>query len=461
MERITIYFRPTKTSEVSKIRFRLRGKDGLQLWHKSEIKASVSDMAKFTLEGTLRPKVSVYNKELLESIQQEISYMRDAYKYMEEKNLDLTSVVLENTIQDIKDPKVKVRQQEETFLERFVRYSDEVLRDGIIGQGRYKHFKSLATKLERYLIINGRLNIKTVDFDQNQILEFRLFCIDEYKYVKKWKSLYKTVSKQNIPTEKRNMNTVAAHMKMLQAFFNELENTDEILKSPFRRLGTERRKVVMKTKYDDPVYLKQEELMQVMEAEVPKTLEETKNAFLLQCALGCRVSDFKELSMDKIAVTEEGIPYVHYLPIKTRNAQTDYKEVETPIVKYAFEIIKKTQFKFTVIKYAAGKSGYNVKIKELLRCCGIDRKVSSFDAETQDNKWIPLYELGSSKLCRKTHVDIMNKVQINMYAAGLHKEGSEAVERYTKLELKDRFILMCAAFKQPDYIVDENLNEIE
>ncbi len=461
MERITIYFRPTKISDVSKIRFRLRDKDGLQLWHKSEIKASVSDMSKFTLEGTLRPKVSVYNKELLESIQQEISYMREAYKYMKEKNLDLTSVVLENTIQDIKDPKVKVRQQEETFLERFIRYSDEALRDGIIGLARYRHFKSLAAKLERYLIINGRLNIKTIDFDQDQILEFRIFCIDEYKYVRKWKSLYKNVSKQNIPTEKRNQNTIASHMKMLQTFFNELENTDEILKSPFRRLGTERRKVVMKTKFDDPVYLKQEELMQVMNTEVPKTLEETKDAFLVQCALGCRVSDFKELSMDKIAVSEEGIPYVHYLPIKTRKTQADYKEIETPLVKYALDIIKRAQFKFTVTKYAAGQCGYNVKIKELLRLSGIDRKVSFFDVETQDNKWIPLYELGSSKLCRKTHVDIMNKVQINMYAAGLHKEGSEAVERYTKLELKDRFILMCAAFKQPDYKVDENLNEIE
>ncbi len=43
---------------------------------------------------------------------------------------------------------------------------------------------------------------------------------------------------------------------------------------------------------------------------------------------------------------------------------------------------------------------------------------------------------------------MMNKVQINMYAAGLHKEGSDAVERYTKLDIKDRFVLMCAAFKQ-------------
>ena len=51
----------------------------------------------------------------------------------------------------------------------------------------------------------------------------------------------------------------------------------------------------------------------------------------------------------------------------------------------------------------------------------------------------------------------MNKVQVNMYAAGLHKEGSGAVPRYPKLELKARFALMCTAYGQPSYKADKNL----
>lgn len=81
-----------------------------------------------------------------------------------------------------------------------------------------------------------------------------------------------------------------------------------------------------------------------------------------------------------------------------------------------------------------------------------------FDENIGDNITKPLYELSSSKLCRKTHVDIMNKVQINSYVAGLHREGSDAVQRYTKLELKDRFALMCVAFSEPIYSVDNQLN---
>ena len=83
-----------------------------------------------------------------------------------------------------------------------------------------------------------------------------------------------------------------------------------------------------------------------------------------------------------------------------------------------------------------------------------------FDTEQGTNNYIPLYEAASSKLARKTHVDMMSKVQVDLYAAGLHKKGSDAVNRYTKLELMDDFALLNAAFDQEDYRVDDKLNII-
>ena len=58
-------------------------------------------------------------------------------------------------------------------------------------------------------------------------------------------------------------------------------------------------------------------------------------------------------------------------------------------------------------------------------------------------------------------VDMMSKVQVNLYAAGLHREGSDAVNRYTQLEIKDRFSLMNTAFGEKEYKVDKYLNVIE
>lgn len=73
----------------------------------------------------------------------------------------------------------------------------------------------------------------------------------------------------------------------------------------------------------------------------------------------------------------------------------------------------------------------------------------------------PAYMRASSKTARSTCVDIMAKYQIDMYAAGLHRRGSKAVERYTNMEIRDDFALRNIAFRQPAYKVDKDLNVLE
>jgi hypothetical protein len=291
-------------------------------------------------------------------------------------------------------------------------------------------------------------------------MDFREFLFDEYLYVQKYPKLYETVSDRNKPKARLSMNTVTSQLKMLSTFFTELEDTDEIHKSPFRKMGKEKRKAVMKTKYDDPFFLRKDELLSILNCKVPQNLQDTKDAFLVQCAFGCRISDFSQMSMETISVSDDGIPYVHYLPQKTAGAQEGNGEVQTPIIRYAFDIIKRTNFEFPVLKNVFGEFGYNAKIKSLLQMCKIDRPVAQYNEETKKNDYTPFYKIGSSKLARKTHVDMMSKVQVDQYAAGLHKVGSSAVNRYTMMELKDRFTLMNAAFGQKPYKVDKDLNVI-
>ena len=334
----------------------------------------------------------------------------------------------------------------ESLYHRLLRYIDESHRDGVIGDGRYAVALGKAAKLNRFLIITGRQMLSANEFTTDLVLEFRQFIADEYKYVSLYPELYPRGSGYHWPKKRLRDTTVVHDLKLLQAFFAELENTDEIRRSPFRKISMEKRRIIMHTMYDAPIFLRAEELKVVMETNVPASLQWVKDLFVLNCAIGCRIGDLLRLTPDKIAVSEDGIPYVHYIPSKTVRLQNCNVEVQTPLIEPALEIIRKTGLHFMDHNLHYGKQRYNKALRQLLRYCNITRQVSIYCPETEDNEYRPICEVATSKLARKTHIDMLNKVQINYYAAGLHRAGSDAVFRYTNLELKDRYELMKAAF---------------
>lgn len=334
-------------------------------------------------------------------------------------NLTLDSATLTSLVEEKLHPRVESKVERDSLLRRFEKFKEAAFRDGIIGTDRHKHYGTVYGKLYRFLYINKKLSIRPVAMTADLLMAFRNFLYDEYQFVERYPKLYEDFDKRELPTKRRSRNTVVTEMKMVQAFFRELEDMEEIEKSPFRRLGKERKKIVMTSKYNDPVYLYKEEFLTILHADVPHYLEETRAAFVLQCAFGFRISDFKKLSLD---------------------------------------IIKRSGFNFPVLRNQTGRTGYNAKIKSLLQSCHIDRRVNIFNEKTLENEYVPIYSIAGSKLCRSTFVDMMNKVQVNQYAAGLHKEGSDAINHYTKLELKDRFILMCQAFDEKPYSVKKDLS---
>ena len=337
-------------------------------------------------------------------------------------------------------------KRSEPLYPRFLRYIDEAHRDGVIGDGRYAVALGKAAKLNRFLTIIGQRSMPACDLTTDMLMEFRQFLYDEYKYVSLYPHLYPRGSGHHWPKKRLRDTTVVHDLKLLQAFFAELENADEIRRSPFRKLSMEKRRIIMHTMYDAPVFLRAEELKVVIETDVPVELQWAKDLFVLNCAIGCRIGDLLRLTMDKVTVSDEGIPYVHYIPSKTARLQKSNVEVHTPLIEPALEIIKRTGLHFMDHNHHYGLQQYNKTLRRLLRYCGITRQVSLFCQESGDNIYKPICDVATSKLARKTHIDMLNKVQINYYAAGLHRTGSDAVFRYTNLELKDRYELLLAAF---------------
>ena len=395
------------------------------------------------------PEDAERNQKLRSELEQHKLAMCKAYTFMQIKRMDMNSRIFETQVQRMmtEDMGFVGRKTGEPICKRLTRYLGEAFRDGVIGQGRYTIMLGKARKLQRFLVIKGLSGISAREFTADLLLEYRQFIYDEYLYVPQFPQLYPSGGGKHAPRRRCKDTTVVHDLKALQAFFRELEDTGEIRRSPFKKISFEKRRSIMHVMYDAPFFLKADELRKVMNTTVPPELQQTKDIFVLNCALGCRISDLKRLTMDKVAVSDDGIPYVHYIPSKTARAQTTNQEILTPLIPLALEIVQRTQLAFNGRNPKYEKQAYNKSLQLLLAYCGINRQVCLFDHELGDNVYRPLYEVASSKLARKTHVDMLTKVQINYYAAGLHREGSEAVFRYTNLELKDRYALLKAAFE--------------
>ena len=447
METITMCNGGVSTGQVPTICFRLS--DGGQTFlHSTGIEARPEDVER--------------DQQLRSQLEYHKLAMCKAYTLMQVKRMDMNSRIFELQVQRMmtEDSELFKRKTEVAIDKRLTQYVDEALRDGVIGKGRYVVLQGKIRKLQRFLTIKGLSSITPREFTTELLLEYRKFIYDEYLYVCQFPELYPSGDGRHAPRQRCKDTTVVHDLKALQAFFRELEDTDEIRHSPFRKISGERRRSIMHVMYDAPFFLKADELQRVMATEVPMELQWAKDIFVLNCAIGCRISDLLSLTMDKVAVSEDGIPFVHYVPQKTSRIMTVNQEVVTPLIRPALEIIRRTRLKLIENKPHYGKQRFNKALRELLKVCGINRTICQYDSKLGDNVYRPLCEVASSKLARKTHVDMLNKVQINYYAAGLHREGSDAVFRYTRLELGDRFALLNAAFGEPNYRVDKDLQVV-
>ena len=465
MERITLYCRTTSARGTTNLRFRVTNGRAVTMYYSTGRKIPNEQLAAFTPEGTIRPRVTVYNPKLKAEIEEYFAAINAAYNHMKIKGMDMRSEVLQAEVDKILNPEsteaILHPNGDETFVQRFRRYVEEAFRDGIIGDHRHMHYDAMVRRMERFLHIKGHSQLMPAQFDVKMLMDYRQFVSDEYLYVSQYPKLYQKDGRKRYPTKRISNNSVIHEMKGLRAFLNELENTDEIFKSPFRKISRERFKAMMRAKNDEPFFLRKAELKMIIETEVPQELQMAKDIFVLNCCIGARISDFFSFTMDKVSVSPEGIPYIHYIPHKTMKEMETMVEIKTPLVRIAYDIMMKTQFNFNQQNANYTVAVYNRELRKLLKFCGLDRPVSKFNETKGENEYFPLYELASSRLARKTHVDIMNKVQINAYVAGLHAEGSDAVFRYTNLELTDRFALMNVAFGQKVYHVNPDLTLVK
>lgn len=441
MERITILNRTPKKKGVVKLRFRLRDAGKVDLFYKSEIEATLDDMNKFDAEGELKRKVSVFNTELFEKIQEEKQIIQMAYRQMIDEGLDLVSANLVSTIGRIKNPE-KPKQEEDDLLKSLTDFAEQCRHNGRFSEIRYRQYIVLKRQLERFLIINKKKSIQPHQLTAKDIMAFREFLYEEYKYVDKNRLLYAdTMDNRNIPKKRRSDTTVASTLKRLKAYYKEMEDTDKIRKSPFKCLSSADKRLSLKENIGAMTALTQLEIKTIQNHIVPSDLEEVKDAFLLQCYIGCRVADYASMTIDRVARTDDGIPYLHYLPSKERKSN---KTIDAPLIPSAMKIIEKYKFNFKVLRNISGQKGYNKRIKELFECCGINRRID----DPLTGEYLPISQLASSKTARKTYMTLQVEHQPDPYILGLHRYGSTSANNYVSFTMYFKYMLVCKMFDE-------------
>ena len=458
MTTVKAFIRTGRKDKEVNVRFRLSDGRNVQLFHKSEFMVLPTLWDAKNEQYKAKSVVKLEQRTLFNA---SISERKKLILSLYAGDKSLTSDKLEELIDKYLHPeKYDIINKKESLCEMFQLYVNGWLDTGVIGVGRKKHYDVVIRELNRFFIINGIDGEPVEVFNKDMILKFREFLRIEYTLVDKFPGLYVDMNNRNRPSKERSQNTIAEKLLLLQAFMAELERNDIIPVSPVRKIGKEK-DAIMKQQYDEPIFLTKAEFNTILVQGCPNSLQRVKDIFIVQCCFGCRIGDFRRFTFDNIGI-EDGIPYIHYLPQKTHRDGLIRTEIRTPIIRFAYDIIMK--YKGDLLKNALlpfypegnGEIGYNYQIKKLLEYCEVDRKVAIFNTSLGINEYKPIYEIASSKLARKTHVDLMNKVQVDKYAAGLHAKNSTAVNRYTNMGLKERFILMCAAFGCEEFKVNND-----
>lgn len=175
MERITLRVRTTKKDGEVPLMFRLRDTGGIDIYYRSDIAADVKQLPKLAVDGSAKPRVTTVDLDLIERIKARKDIISQAYHLMKQQGLDITSEVLQREVEKLLFPIVEIRTEKPSVVDRFDRYADEAVRDGIMSEARQKHVKVVGSKLRRFLIIEGISEITAEEFTADVLMRFRNF----------------------------------------------------------------------------------------------------------------------------------------------------------------------------------------------------------------------------------------------------------------------------------------------
>ena len=350
-----------------------------------------------------RVKKNNFNRNRISSsiINQKLSEIQSKIEdiYIKSEPYELTVRILRERLKEELDETQLKRKID--LWQRWIQFANEYE----TSKGYKKHLLSTKNHLETFCV-KKNIQLTFKNCTQEIIEEF-------IKYLK----------------EEHSLNTVAGIMKRVNTFFNYAVKNNWIKVSPLKEIQK------VNQKYGDPIYLSKQELDQIYKAKVTSEKHQrTKDLFLFQCFVGCRVSDLMRLTKDNI-VDINGIQYIEYIPVKTK--KENQRALRIPLTKKAQKILRKYNFIDGKLLPAISSQKYNKNIRELLKDIEFERTVIRLNPKTRLEETVPLQQIASSHLARRTFIGILHKSghknEVISSMSG-HTENSRAFSRYYSVD---------------------------
>lgn len=438
----------TKDNPEGKVRIYVRVKDGRQF--DQTVRTPVLVNPKWWDEKNERIKTRVVckdedRKELDDSLASIRRYLSDKY-YRDKANSNLGKKWLLNAMdtyplwkaekgfaQPESLPKVvtapPVREQKtENPYATFDHLFDQFLADSKFEPVRRNQYEVIRRSVHRftaYMKVIRRKKSFTFDVevvDERVLEELYGFLRDEHDLARKHPSFFDDFPEKR-QFRPRSANTLCDYCKRYKAFFNWCVKERVIQSSPFNRFS------YPGELYGDPYQLNELEVRQLIFADLSDEpeYERQRDVFVFQCCIGCRVGDLRKMTRANISGSR-----VEYIPSKTIRQKA--KTIVVPLNKTALGILHKyNDLPGNQILPIISGQKYNKYIKEILKKVGIDRKVTKLNPLTRQEEHIPLYDVSSSHIARRTFATaIMNKIKDAYMVSSLtgHTPGSRALHRY-------------------------------
>ena len=233
---------------------------------------------------------------------------------------------------------------------------------------------------------------------------------------------YLTDGKHCKPVSK---NTVSYILTAVKSFWRYCIKMGYTNNNPFLRFEIE------PEVYGQPIYITKEERDTLYYLHRPdERLKKTRDIFVFQCLIGCRVGDLIRLKKDNVV---NGA--IEYIPRKTKDERPVIARV--PLCPKAQSIIDRytTQEDEKLLPFISPQK-YNDYIKELFKFANITRTVTRLNPLTRQEERVSIADVASSHMARRTFIGILHRKVKNEVIGSMsgHSANSKAFSRYYHIE---------------------------